>query len=256
MNSLNADSARPGAFPVRSLEKYGYTRARRDPEPCGASTARHTLTPELRGQEGRVRLLGRVLPEMLQGSSRTQIRGRSTAAPPPAHARPSPAPRSAARGIWPRPFRPRPRGTVRLNPLLFHLGPRPVPPRPRPLTSPAPPPKDRAGRGIRSLGPRQVPERVSATSPFPPAVWRPLCSRSARPDMLPDCLSAEGEHRCRRLLAPATARLRAWPAAAAVLVPLCSVRGVPALLYTLRSSRLAGRHKGDVRYRPGNLSPF
>lgn len=66
--------------------------------------------------------------------------------------------------------------------------------------------------------------------------------------MLPNCLSAEGEQRCRRLLAEATARLRALPAAAAVLVPLCSVRGVPALLYTLRSSRLAGRHKGDVRY--------
>lgn len=66
--------------------------------------------------------------------------------------------------------------------------------------------------------------------------------------MLPNCLSAEGEWRCRRLLAEATARLRARPAAAAVLVPLCSVRGVPALLYTLRSSRLAGRHKGDVRY--------
>ncbi|XP_053418505.1 mitochondrial coenzyme A diphosphatase NUDT8 isoform X1 [Nycticebus coucang] len=66
--------------------------------------------------------------------------------------------------------------------------------------------------------------------------------------MLPDCLLAEGERRCRRLLAGATARLRARPASAAVLVPLCLVRGVPALLYTLRSSRLAGRHKGDVRY--------
>ncbi|XP_042737941.1 nucleoside diphosphate-linked moiety X motif 8 isoform X4 [Lagopus leucura] len=57
------------------------------------------------------------------------------------------------------------------------------------------------------------------------------------------------ERRCRRLLAEGAAGGGA-EAGAAVLVPLCSVRGRPALLYTLRCSRLRGPYGGDVSF-PG-----
>lgn len=80
-------------------------------------------------------------------------------------------------------------------------------------------------------------------------------------DAFRDCLSLENETRCRLKLVPnwnlydmdkvikganqtqGTNRGR-W---AAILVSLCCVEGEPAFLFTLRSSTLRGKHKGDVR---------
>lgn len=42
---------------------------------------------------------------------------------------------------------------------------------------------------------------------------------------------------------------------AAVLVSLCSVDSEPAFLFTLRSSTLKGRHKGDVSFAGGKYDP-
>lgn len=64
-----------------------------------------------------------------------------------------------------------------------------------------------------------------------------------------ECLSAGNEARCRRSLqANAALYERGGKSWAAVLVCLCAVSGRPALLFTLRSAQLKGRHKGDVRY--------
>ncbi len=64
-----------------------------------------------------------------------------------------------------------------------------------------------------------------------------------------ECLSAGNEARCKRSLqANAALYAREGQRWAAVLVCLCAVSGDPALLFTLRSAKLKGRHKGDVRY--------
>ncbi|XP_053306567.1 mitochondrial coenzyme A diphosphatase NUDT8 isoform X2 [Spea bombifrons] len=59
--------------------------------------------------------------------------------------------------------------------------------------------------------------------------------------------SHETEQRCRETLSRTTVPK---VASAGVLVTLCSLKGVPSFLYTLRSSQLRGRHKGDVSF-PG-----
>ncbi|XP_063762232.1 nucleoside diphosphate-linked moiety X motif 8 isoform X2 [Eleginops maclovinus] len=82
-----------------------------------------------------------------------------------------------------------------------------------------------------------------------------------------DCLSQDNENRCRQRLGPNVklyeidkGKQRAsqgknqgrW---ASVLVSLCSDHGEPAFLFTLRSSTLKGRHKGDVSFAGGKSDP-
>lgn len=83
------------------------------------------------------------------------------------------------------------------------------------------------------------------------------------------CLSPENENRCRLRLGP---NLKLYEVEkgrkgasqsqgknqgkwASVLVSLCSVEGEPAFLFTLRSSTLKGRHKGDVSFAGGKSDP-
>ncbi|XP_054460494.1 nucleoside diphosphate-linked moiety X motif 8 isoform X2 [Anoplopoma fimbria] len=78
-----------------------------------------------------------------------------------------------------------------------------------------------------------------------------------------DCLSLKNENRCRQSLGP---NLKLYEAGkksanqnqgrwASVLVSLCSNQGEPAVLFTLRSSTLKGRHKGDVSFAGGKSDP-
>lgn len=97
---------------------------------------------------------------------------------------------------------------------------------------------------------------VHQTAAHEVAVWR-------------DCLSAENEHRCRQNLesnlklyevkkegrAPALSLGKKQARWASVLVSLCSVEEEPAFLFTLRSSMLKGRHKGDVSFAGGKSDP-
>lgn len=78
-------------------------------------------------------------------------------------------------------------------------------------------------------------------------------------DTWSDCLSLQNENRCRQSLGPnlklyemdkgirGASQGKNQGRWASVLVSLCSVGGEPAFLFTLRSSTLKGRHKGDVR---------
>ncbi|XP_046891630.1 nucleoside diphosphate-linked moiety X motif 8 isoform X2 [Hypomesus transpacificus] len=81
---------------------------------------------------------------------------------------------------------------------------------------------------------------------------------------LRECLSLENEERCRQSLGPNLGLYegeRVWKGGrgqgrwASVLVSLCSVEGQPAFLFTLRSSTLKGRHKGDVSFAGGKGDP-
>ncbi|XP_071986497.1 mitochondrial coenzyme A diphosphatase NUDT8 isoform X2 [Engystomops pustulosus] len=62
-----------------------------------------------------------------------------------------------------------------------------------------------------------------------------------------ELLSNETEQRCRQILGKNSLPPKV---SAGVLVTLCTSGGAPAFLYTLRSSTLKGRHKGDVSF-PG-----
>lgn len=85
---------------------------------------------------------------------------------------------------------------------------------------------------------------------------RGLHRSAPRQTVMDECLSAGNEARCKRSLqANAALYARAGTSWAAVLVCLCAASGDPALLFTLRSAKLKGRHKGDVSFAGGKKDP-
>lgn len=74
-------------------------------------------------------------------------------------------------------------------------------------------------------------------------VRRGLCTK-VLPNVPAESLTYETEQRCREVLSRTTLPVKA---SAGVLVTLCTFRGAPSFLYTLRSPELKGRHKGDIR---------
>lgn len=156
MQSLNAT--------LRVLEYFllGPWRGTDTPERGGKRSPagpqwQDTLTPELRGREGRDRWQGRGRAERLQGPSRTQIRGRRpTPAPPPARARPWAGPLGRPSARSPRHLAsPLPATPPRLRGAQSTAFPAGVPPRPTETTTLAPNPtaaravsrRHRSGRG-------------------------------------------------------------------------------------------------------------
>ncbi|XP_026138783.1 mitochondrial coenzyme A diphosphatase NUDT8 [Carassius auratus] len=102
-------------------------------------------------------------------------------------------------------------------------------------------------RGLTSIGPVLCKAAVQTRGLHRNAPQRPVMDQ---------CLSAGNEARCRRSLqANAALYAREGKSWAAVLVCLCAVSGVPALLFTLRSATLKGRHKGDVSFAGGKKDP-
>ncbi|XP_056139588.1 nucleoside diphosphate-linked moiety X motif 8 isoform X2 [Lampris incognitus] len=110
---------------------------------------------------------------------------------------------------------------------------------------------------VFSASQRRLPQ-CAVSAPKTRAVhWATHCEALA----LRDCFSPENEERCRQTLGPnlklyeRMGEGRSQGKCASVLVSLCFVEGEPAFLFTLRSSTLKGRHKGDVSFAGGKSDP-